>query len=42
MDKEDIKWLISLLVSIVLTIWTTNQKLDKGKEPKKHKRRKRK
>ncbi len=42
MDKEDVKWLISLIVNIILTIWLSADKPAKQKEPKKRKRRKRK
>ena len=37
MDKEDVEWLIGLLVDILLVLWQS-----KKKEPKKRKRRKRK
>lgn len=37
MDKEDVEWLIGLLVNILLAIWQS-----KNKEPKKRKRHKRK
>ena len=42
MDKEDIKWLIGLLIEIFLAIYLSSKKPHKVKEPKKRKRRKRK
>lgn len=42
MDKEDIKWLIGLVMNIILAIWLSDKKPHKAKEPKKRKRRKRK